>query len=234
MKIVLLASGTVNSSLTARLVCIGRELVRHGHEVYMIAPSADKYNGFKRETFAELEGIKIIRPFQFATRFRVLNLIPYIPGALIELLRLRPEIVQIYKPTPLTIIGLVAGRSKKTKIVLDMDDLGAAVMERESGAKNWMVKVTDWCEKTAARRADAIIAASTFLENKFKQEFPEKPVVLVPNGIQSIPPLKQREKTHIIFLGALNCREILEPLFRALPEIARAYPKAPVLASIIP
>jgi glycosyltransferase involved in cell wall biosynthesis len=235
MKIVLLASGSVRSSLTARLVNIGSELVKRGHEVYMIAPSADKYNDFKEEKINELEGIKIINPYQFVTRNRVLNLIPYIPSAFFKILFLRADIIQIYKPTPLTIVGLLARSQKKTKIVLDMDDLGSAVMVLEEG-QNWATRLVAWCEEKAARSADGIIVASSFLQRFYQKEFPKKPIIWVPNGIQKLPQLSHttdRETPRIVFLGSINNRDVLKPLFESLPEIKKIYSKDLPLVHIV-
>lgn len=214
MNIVLLAAGTVRSSLTARLVNLGRELVRLGHNVSLIAPSCDKYSQFQTETFTELEGIKIIRPFQFKTKNTHLNMLAYIPAALLYLWREKADVVHLYKPTPVTIIGLLT----KAKVVLDMDDLGSQVMQR-IGAPAWAVKLTAWCEDTAARRAHGIIVVSTFLQNFYRQHLPDQQVRVIPNGAQRIYAPSPAKDRQIVFIGSMDSRQILEPLVLALPNV---------------
>lgn len=233
MKIVIFVSGTVESSLSARAMNMGRELVKRGHEVSIVAPSSDKYNNFKRDKIKRIEGIRIIHPWQFSSHSEILNILTYIPCALLFTLFLRAEVVQIYKPTPLTIMGLVANWRRKTCLITDMDDLGYSVMER-LGKPNWMVVMVRWCETRAVSAADGLIVASSMLRDRYRIMFPGRPVTWIPNGVSTLPLVNLvGKKPRIIFIGTLEDPFVIEPLLRALPEIRVEFPQSNKLLRII-
>jgi hypothetical protein len=131
MKILMLASATPNSTLTHRSIALGRELVRRGHEVTMIAPSYDKHSGWKLDRPADLDGIRMVYPLQLRSKSVPLNLLPYLIGAAVQVVRSQADVVYFSKPTPATVVGLLAKWRHGTPVVLDMDDLGAEVMRGE-------------------------------------------------------------------------------------------------------
>ncbi|MEK7643591.1 MAG: glycosyltransferase [Patescibacteria group bacterium] len=231
MKIVFLASGTVRSNFSYRIVALARSLVRLGHEVSIIAPKADKYNNFLPENIAVLDGVKILQPFQFATKHPEINLLPYIFGAVQMLFRQKPELVYIYKPTPVSIVGLMGKFMKNTMVVTDFDDIGSKVMRIEGYPLHQRILVS-WSEKLAARAADRLVVASTYLLKKYKSEYPKKPIHLMPNGVEAdwfTHSIQSGAAKRIVFLGAINRKSILEPLFDVLPDLIKKHSDVEVL-----
>src|SRR5574343_663435 len=121
MKIIFLTSGSVKSNFTYRMVQLSTSLVKLGHDVSLVAPIADKYNNFEPEKITNIDGVKIIQPFQFKTKRVEINLLPYILHTIYILLTNKADIVYIYKPTPITVVGLLSKFIYKTKTILDMD-----------------------------------------------------------------------------------------------------------------
>jgi UDP:flavonoid glycosyltransferase YjiC (YdhE family) len=105
MKILFVTSGTVKSNFTYRMVRLAKSMQKIGHDVAIMAPIADKYNNFIPETISEIEGVKVIQPFQFKTRRLEINLLPYILYALYLVFKNRTDLVYIYKPTPISVVG---------------------------------------------------------------------------------------------------------------------------------
>ncbi|MFA6896710.1 MAG: glycosyltransferase [Patescibacteria group bacterium] len=231
MKILFLTSGSVRSNFTYRALSLAQELKRLGHETAIVCPRADKYNGFKAEKIYELDGVKVLQPWQFATKRMEINLFPYIFGALFLTLKEKPDMVYIYKPTPISIVGLAAKFLRRTPVILDMDDLGSEVMKIEGHPKRQQ-KLVEWCEKAAGKYADRIVVASSYLFNKYKKEFPQKPVHLMPNGIDKnwfAPVCASDKRKRIVYMGSVNRKNIVEPLFDALPLIIEKHPDAELL-----
>lgn len=230
MKIIMLASGTINSSLTYRILSFGRELVRRGHQVTILAPRLDKYSNFQPERFTEIDGVRVIRPFQLPTRRVGLSLIPYIVSAACQLVFSRADLVYLYKPTPLTIVGLVPKFLRRTPVVLDMDDLGSEVMRLE-GQSAVRIKLVRWCEWAAARFATAIVSVSTYLRETYQKQYPDKRVVWIPNGTdarllrQGSQP-NDTGKTRVVMIGAIERTDIIEPLIEAFAYALARLPQA--------
>lgn len=227
MRLVLLGSGSYKSSLTYyRLGAIGQFLSRLGHHVSMVVPSADKYNNFTPDTHPHIDGVSVVQPWQPATRKQIVNLLPYLVTSTWEVLRLRPQLVYMYKPTPITIIGLIPKLLFGTPVVLDLDDLGSEVMRLE-GQSSFMVKLVAWCERTALHHANAVVVASTYLERLVREQYPEKSLLVLSNGVdpedyQALPESAPRHAMY--YFGALNRLSLIEPLLRALPLTLKAVP----------
>ena len=225
MKILMLASGTVHSSLSNRMLAFAREFVRTGHDVTIIAPARDKYSDFKPDNEKSIDGINLIYPCQFKTTSFVLNLVPYLLSCFGHVMRTKADVVYICKPTPITVPGLFAKWVKRTPVVADFDDLGSEVMKIER--QPWMVySLVAVCERLVARNANAIVAASTLLYREYHENYPTKPIIRVPNGVDPkefvvTPP---RNEPHIIFIGAFNRTQIIQPLIEALPAVIKATP----------
>lgn len=231
MKITFLASGTVNSNFTYRVLQLSRALHIRGHEVMIIAPSADKYNNFVFEKVDIIDGVKIFQPFQFKTHRLEINLLPYLFHTAYTLLRNRTDLIYIYKPTPISIIGLVSKFFYKTPVMLDMDDLGSEVMKIE-GHPKYQQKLVAWCEHLAAKHANRVVVASTYLRDMYQKQFPFKPIYVMPNGADAswFKDLEySKEKKRIVFMGAMNRQNILEPLFDVLPELLKKHSDLTVL-----
>ncbi len=220
MKILMLSSGTPGSSLTHRIVSLGRELVKRGHTVTMIAPSFDKHSHFRTDAPATIDGITMVYPFQFKTRSFLLNLLPYIVSAAVEVLRRRSDLIYLYKPTPATIVGLLARWLKRTPVVLDLDDLGSEVMRIE-GQPAPIYRLVAACERLAARQAAGIVVASRLLEHELGEYAPGTPILRLPNGVDPsrFVPRRASRAPRIVFFGLLSRTSILTPLFEALPSL---------------
>lgn len=227
-NIAMLASGSINASLTYRVRILAKELVARGYRVTLIVPSADKYNHFKKEKVTELDGVTIHQPYQFATRQPMINLLPYMFCLAWYLLRTRFDVLYVYKPTPITVVGLVAQKLKATPLLLDMDDLGAEVM-RQEGFPTYMYKLVAWCERRIEKAANAFIVSSTYLQKKYKKEWPGKAVLLIPNGVDTSQfsplPVPKKPTSRVVFYGACNSRQDLDPLFEGIPSVIAAVPK---------
>lgn len=231
MKILFLTSGSVRSNFTYRALSLARELQKLGHEPVLVCPKADKYNGFIAEDVKELDGVRVIQPKQFVTKKAEVNLLPYIFDALLAVIREKPDLVYIYKPTPISIVGLTAKFLRKTPVVLDMDDLGAEVMKAE-GFPIFQQQLIRWSESFAERFSDRIVVASTYLLEKYGNRYPGKPLYLMPNGADEswiIPPEMSGAEKRIVFMGALGRKSILDPLFDALPDIIERHPDTEAL-----
>lgn len=231
MKILFLTSGSVESNFTYRALSLSRELQKQGHDVALVCPCADKYNGFLPKKVESIDSVRILQPRQFVTKRVEINLLPYIFGALYLTIREKPDLVYIYKPTPASIVGLAAKFLRGTTVVLDMDDLGSEVMKIEGHPKHQQ-KLIEWCEKIAARYSDRIVVASSYLFNKYEQEFPRKPLHLMPNGIDRswfAPAVDSQKAKRIVFMGTLGRKNIIEPLFDALPKIIKKHPDTELL-----
>lgn len=230
MKILMLGSGSIKSNFTYRLLALGKALRQRGHRVAIITPKADKYNNFVPEKIDNIDGVRILQPFQFATKRLEVNLLPYMFAAARLVLREKPDLVYIYKPTPISLVGLIA-RLRRIPVILDMDDLGSEVMKIE-GHPLHQRKLVEWSERLAARWATGIITASTFLQQHYAGMFPKKSVLWVPNGVELDwfgPVQAGRRKKQIVFMGSLNRKSILEPLFDVLPKVLKKHPSTHVL-----
>lgn len=231
MKITFLVSGNVRSNFSYRALALAKALHTLGHEISIIAPNADKYNNFISESIHSIDGIKILQPFQFATKRLEINLIPYLFGAAKMVLQEKSDLVYIYKPTPISIVGFVTKLFRRTPVIVDMDDLGSEVMRIENHP--WYQRqLVQWSEKIALNHADRLVVASSYLFDKYRREFPKKPMHIMSNGIESdwiTEPIPSEEKKRIVFLGSINRKSILKPLFDVLPEIIKKHPDVKVL-----
>lgn len=225
-KLLMLSTGSYAGTLTIRL----RDIARHlGSEfdVTVMSPSADKYNNFTPDMSLKPTGHKLIQPWQFKTTSPVLNLIPYLFSGLFHVLKSRADIVYIYKPTPITVIGLV-GRLFGRQVVLDMDDLGSEVMKLE-GQSRLTVALVEFCEKVTMRYASSMVVTSTLLESMVRQKYPTKPVLRLPNGVEPgdyAPASRESLRNSVYFFGAINRLNLIEDMLRAIPAVVAAIPDA--------
>lgn len=231
MRVLMLGSASYKSSLTYfRLVAIGRHLAELGDEVTFILPSADKYNDFMPEPKATIAGAKLVQPWQPATKSMMLNLFPYLVTASLSIIRRHCDVVYLYKPTPITIIGFWQKLLFRTPVIVDLDDLGSEVMRLE-GQSKLMVTLVAWCERFAVKHATAIVVASTYLENLTRARHPNKPILVLSNGVDpkeyALLPGKQLRPA-LYYFGALNRLSIIEPLLQTLPKVVNAIPDVAV------
>lgn len=226
MKLLMLGSGSYTSTLSIRLVALGRHLGVTGWKVAMILPSADKYNNFTPEPRAALPDVTLVQPWQLATRSAMLNLIPYLFTALWAILRARADVIYLYKPTPITILGLAPKFLLGKPVILDLDDLGSEVMKAEQQSA-FQYKLVAICERLAMRFSTAIVVTSTYLEAYVTKRYPDKPILLLPNGVEPsdyTPPTVSSPQNNIYYFGAINRLILIETLLQALPDVVQAVP----------
>lgn len=221
MKILMFASATPHSPLAHRPLAIGRELIKRGHEVTLVTPSSDKYSKGELDNPAEMDGVKMIYPYQFNTGVQVIDLIPYIIHASFLGLKQHADIAYLSKANPATMPGVVAKWFGRAKLVFDADDLDAAVMRAQhQPAPLWLLVTL--CERIARHSADGIVSASRVLYNRYHKRFPNVPGVRVSNGVDvaefPLAPARNRAP-RIIFFGMMGRTGILAPVIKSLPQV---------------
>lgn len=227
MKLMMTGSGSYKSGLTyVRAVPLGQSLKRGGWEVALVVPSADKYNGFIADKKAKIDSIKLFQPWQLQTKTTFINLLPYMWSSLITILKYRPEMIYMFKPSPANITALIARLWLRVPLVVDFDDLGSEVM-RQQGQPGFQVWLVGLCERLALRKADAVTVTSNYLYDSVKKQFPDKPVLILSNGVD--PEIfkrciKQSPRKAIYYFGALNRLSLIESFLRSLPEIIKRVP----------
>jgi hypothetical protein len=125
--LMMLSSGSYNRTLTIRLRYLARHLA-NAWKITIITPPADKYNDLKPDYTLKITFARLVRPWQLTTRSVMLNLIPYLYSSLVSILHARADMVLIYKPTPITVLGLMPKLLSPTPVVVD---LGAEVIRNE-------------------------------------------------------------------------------------------------------
>lgn len=234
MKIAFMTLGTINSSLSYRPLSLAKELVKRGHEVFIFSPRFDKYSEFKDTGVNQIDGVKIIRPFQLKNFSFELGLVIYIASSIRILFKLKPEIIHIYKSNPITIFGFLLKMLKGTPVILDVDDLDAEVMKIEKNSI-FKVKLVELSEKISGKYSNAITAASKYLKKYYSGNYKEMNIQYVPNGGSFISTPKECSRSvfgnRIIFIGNMNRKNILEPIFHVVNDIKRL--KLEIHATII-
>lgn len=223
-KLLMLSTGSFTGTLTIRL----RDLARHlgtSFDVTAMCPPADKYNGFKPDYSLKPTGYKLIQPWSPTTHSPIVNLIPYLFTSLLHIAKSGADVVYIYKPTPITVLGLVP-RLWGRQVVLDMDDLGSEVMKLE-GQSRLNVALVALSERLAMRFANKVVVTSTLLESEVKARYPHKPVLLLPNGVEpsdyaDVPQMPLRNAVYSF--GAINRLNLIEDLLRAIPLVVKEIP----------
>lgn len=225
-KLLMLSTGSYKGTLTIRL----RDLARHlgqNFEVTAMSPPADKYNNFNPDYSLKPTGYKLIQPWSLATHSPIVNLVPYLFTSLFHIVKSRADVVYIYKPTPITVLGLVP-RLWGRQVVLDMDDLGSEVMKLE-GQSHLNVALVALSERLAMRFANKIVVTSTLLESEVKARYPRKPVLLLPNGVEPGDYTDAPQKplrSAVYSFGAINRLNLIEDLLRAAPLVVKEIPDA--------
>ena len=227
MKLLMLGSGSYKSGLTYyRLLALAKELGKLDYDVYAVVPSADKYNDYTPDKKASVKGIKLVQPWQFVTKNDFVNLLPYLITATVSSIRIKPQLIYLFKPTPITIIGLIPKIIFRVPLVLDLDDLGSEVMRLQKQSV-LQVKLVSMCERIALRYADAVVVASTYLETLVKEQYPHKSVLVLSNGVdpQLYKPAKNLKVWDgVYYFGVLNRINLIETFLRALPQTLKQVP----------
>jgi glycosyltransferase involved in cell wall biosynthesis len=226
MNILILSSGSYKSPLALRVVAMAKHLGKRGNKVSLMAPSADKYNQFSPDKLPKLPHVQVVQPWQPTTKSAMLNLVPYIVSSCIALLRNRVDVIYLCKPTPITILGLLPRVFFGTPVILDLDDLGSEVMKSQ-GQPTFQYKLVAWCEEIATRYASGVVVASTYLEELVRAEYPNKPIVVIPNGVDPddyAAPTDIQPRNAVYYFGVLNRLSLIETLLYSLPKVVEAIP----------
>ncbi|MCB0044637.1 MAG: glycosyltransferase family 4 protein [Caldilineaceae bacterium] len=168
------------TTVWARTLPLARELVRRGHRAHILIPPWDTPADAGR-TWQE-EGVTLEN----------VSLRGGIPGTVLRMITridaLAPDIVHIVKPRAHA--GLVQWRlwhrRRRPPLVLDLDDweqAWAAVNDYGPVTARFLARQEEW----GIRHADAITAASRWLEARAQENAPETPVTYLPNGV-TLPP----------------------------------------------
>lgn len=234
MRILILSSGSIHATLTHRLLSLSSQLQKNGHQVTILAPKLDKYSGFRKDVPSTINGVNVMYPAMFSTKNAVLNLIPYVITSALRVLFTKTDVIYIFKPTPITLTGLLGKWLKHLPVFTDMDDLGSEVMHIE-GHAGLMTRLVEHSERLATAHATGLVVASTLLEQEYHERFPLKPIIRLSNGVLSEEFQVQRRAgtPHIVFFGALNRARILDPFLHALPSAIEHLGSANVIVDII-
>lgn len=224
-RLLMLGSGSVGSTLSIRL----RGLACHLHEswdITMVLPSADKYNNFTPNKQAVVEGARLVQPWQLTTHSPILNLIPYLFTSFARIVTARADVVYLYKPTPITVLGLIPRLFFRTPVILDMDDIGSEVMKLE-GQSKFQYGLVALCERLTMRFSSAVVVTSTALREAVLARHPKKKVLIVPNAVEptDYTPIRAQKPRHgVYFFGGINRLDVVEDLLRATPKVVHAVP----------
>lgn len=222
MKIVFMASGTINSSLSYRPLSLAKELVKYHHDVYILAPGFDKYSHYRVEKTNEIDGVKILNPLQPPFLPFQLSLLFYSISSLYHLIKLNPDVIHIFKANPITIQCLLLKLIRQVVILLDVDDLDVEVMEIEKSPKI-MIELVKISNCLALKFSDGTTCASKFLYKQYVSQYKNKKTAYISNGADFTGivklPSKLNNKRSIVFIGNMNRKNILEPLFYAVKTL---------------
>ena len=169
-RLLMLSSGSYNSTLTIRLRYLARHLA-NAWKVTIITPPADKYNDFKPDYTLRLNFARLVQPWQFTTRSVMLNLIPYSYSSLVSILHARADMVLIYKPTPITVLGLVPKLLSRPRSWWTWTTWALKYIRNE-GRSRLTYGLVDWSERLCMRYANAVVVASTELRDHVRQIHP--------------------------------------------------------------
>ncbi|HWY80117.1 MAG TPA: glycosyltransferase [Candidatus Sulfotelmatobacter sp.] len=222
MKIAFITTGTINSSISSRALALAKELYKRGNEVSIVSPRFDKYSKFIDEGITQIEGIEIIRPLQIRKVPFEIGLIPYIFSSIKILYHLNPDVIHIFKPTPITISGIFFKYIKKIPVIVDADDLDSEVMRIE-GHNSIMIILVTISEIILFYQSSAITVASQYLSKFYKKKYKNRIIKYMPNGadftLSDVIQTDTLSKNRVIFVGNLNRINILEPLLYAIKNI---------------
>lgn len=191
MKIAFATAQSLRGSTNiGRIMPLAAELQKKGHTTHILALTAPNFspesNGpslhfIGREPFRRtsrgkdrLKGVRLVcRMLDTAIR------------TALTLKRLKPDVVVISKPLPSNVAGVLLYSLLTThyRLILDADDFELTANKLSS---IYQRAVIHWASRRAAQMAEAVIAASPFLADHFKQLTQNaKPVEVIATGISS-------------------------------------------------
>lgn len=181
----------LKGTVRARILPLARVLAARGHTVCVVVPPWDDPDTGDAGTVRMDAGVRIVS----------VSLGGGLPGTLVRMLaeirRFRPDLLHIVKPRAHA--GIVqwlvwqsrrVSRRPRLRIVLDVDDWEQA-WEGVIGYAWPVARFLAWQEEWGIRHADAITAASRWLEERVHHYAPETPVLYLPNGVEPVADLPQ-------------------------------------------
>jgi glycosyltransferase involved in cell wall biosynthesis len=229
MHIVMLAPFGIRpkGTLAARMLPLGRALVRRGHRVTIVAPPV--HNPEDAGTRVILGGVTVIHtprgPQNPAVAAAGQAFVLYAAA-----LRKRPDLLHLFKPKGYAGLAALLARVRHPRLplVVDTDDwegwggwndlLPYPVLAKQLFA---------WQEQDLPRRADAVTVASRALETLvLGMGVPPARIVYVPNGTEYSAPPPQIRASNRILLYTRFWEFSLPPLIAALVGIITRRPDA--------
>lgn len=178
------------------------QLKKFGHEVTILTampnyPKGEIFDGYKGKlTYREeIEGIKIIRTWIYATKKsgffpRIMNYLSFTKSSVLFGLFMIGKVDVVITESPplfLGFSGYIISRIKRAKYVFNVSDLWP-----ESAIKlgvlrsNMLIKLSSWLERFSYRKAHLITGQTMGIVNSIRQRgFGENKVHLITNGIDS-------------------------------------------------
>jgi glycosyltransferase involved in cell wall biosynthesis len=205
MKITFIAPFGLRQKTTvwARTLPLARHLVSRGYRVSVLIPPWDTPADAGKVW--EDEGVQVVN-------VDLRGGLPLITARLLAQIRTsRPDIVHIVKPRAYAgIVQWILWQrrrldSRGPRILLDVDDWEQS-WSAIGGYAPWTARFLDWQENWGITHADAVTAASRWLEGTVHKMAPGTPVLYLPNGIappdlsvQTIPSAPKGKSTVLLF-----------------------------------
>ena len=202
------AQSLEGSTTIGRIFPLAKELEKQGTECFVLAlqspASAARKNIYFVGTlpFRKTEGGKK----RLGGLALILNMLATALRTAWALFRLRPDVVIISKPLPANTLGvrLWSWTRPAAKIILDSDDFELTANKLSSIYQRAAIH---WSERVAAKLAQAIVVASPFLSDHFRQLTQDtKPIHIIPTGLTRMagPVAPAPPQNIITYIGSVS------------------------------
>ncbi|ASJ10328.1 hypothetical protein A3L12_02950 [Thermococcus sp. P6] len=193
-----------------------RSLVKHGHEVYVIA--WDREGKYPREE--ELDGIKVIR-IRISSRYRdFLDFLLKVPLFYLKVLGilLREDFDVVHTHDfDTALLGLLIKKLKGTKWVYDIHDLYESLVEQENPR---MAKIIQKLENGIINMPDHAIVVNDAFIKLIREKGRSKPISVVMNTISPIEiESKKSNKFTIFYGGVLSAGRFITEMIEIAKEL---------------
>lgn len=212
------------STNIGRVFPLASELEKLGHECHVLLlneTTAEKHHVVGQEPFTRTAaGKKRLGPVGL-----VFNQLQIAIKTAATLRRLRPDVVVVIKSLPANTLGVWLGKGQ-AKVILDVDDFELMSNQLSSFLQRAAIH---WAERTGAKIAQAITAATPFLSDHFKQlTRNQKPVHVIPTGLNKAGEVNPGTQNNVIaYIGSVSVKsghrvdmlpEILQQVREVVPD----------------